>query len=89
MSMIDIFNDTPYTHVMNMYIFLLYEYRRSRSYRFCKYSPFLALNNKYTRINGREARINDSIEPRRECNASSRPRYRVIPAGIRPRRINL
>jgi hypothetical protein len=40
-------------------------------------------------MNGREARINDSIEPRRECIASTRPRYRVIPAGIKPERINV
>jgi len=46
MSMIDIFNDTPYTYVKNMYIFLLYEYRISRSYRFYKISLFLALNKK-------------------------------------------
>lgn len=50
---------------------------------------FLALNKKYTRINGNEARRNDSNDPNRECIASSSPRYRVTPAGTKPERINL
>jgi len=40
-------------------------------------------------MNGGEARINDSIEPNREWIANSSPRYRVKPAGIRPKMINL
>ena len=73
---------------MIMYIFLLYEYRISRSYRFFKKSPLRALNKKYTRMNGSEARINDSMDPSSEWIASCKPRYRVRPAGINPERIN-
>ena len=40
-------------------------------------------------MNGREARINDSTDPKRECIASSKPKHRVTPAGIKPERINL
>lgn len=40
-------------------------------------------------MNGSEARINDSIDPNMEWIANSRPRYRVTPAGISPKMINL
>jgi len=40
-------------------------------------------------MNGGEARINDSIDPNKEWIANSRPRYRVTPAGISPKMINL
>ena len=33
-----------------------------------------------------EARINDSTDPKREWIASSKPKYRVTPAGIKPER---
>jgi len=40
-------------------------------------------------MNGGKARINDSIGPNKEWIANSRPRYRVRPAGSRPKMINL